>query len=85
MILGPTGAGKTILLESIAGIYYPDKGRIWMDGKDITNTPPRQRNISINGINVKSTTCKSGDCVVSLRPEDILVSKNSICLIRRGD
>lgn len=47
MILGPTGAGKTILLESIAGIYYPDKGRIWMDGTDITNTPPRSRNISM--------------------------------------
>jgi molybdate transport system ATP-binding protein/molybdate/tungstate transport system ATP-binding protein len=47
MILGPTGAGKTILLESIAGIYYPDKGRIWMDGRDITNTPPRSRNISM--------------------------------------
>lgn len=47
MILGPTGAGKTILLESIAGIFYPDKGRIWMDGMDITNTPPRSRNISM--------------------------------------
>lgn len=47
MILGPTGAGKTILLESIAGIYYPDKGRISMHGKDITNTPPRSRNISM--------------------------------------
>ena len=47
MILGPTGAGKTILLESIAGIYYPDKGRIWMEGKDITNTPPRGRNVSM--------------------------------------
>ena len=47
MILGPTGAGKTILLESIAGIYYTDKGRIWMDGRDITNTPPRSRNISM--------------------------------------
>ncbi len=47
MILGPTGAGKTILLESIAGIYYPDNGRIWMNGRDITNTPPRKRNISM--------------------------------------
>ena len=47
MILGPTGAGKTILLESIAGIYYTDKGKIWMDGRDITNTPPRSRNISM--------------------------------------
>jgi ABC-type Fe3+/spermidine/putrescine transport system ATPase subunit len=47
MIVGPTGAGKTILLESIAGIYYPDNGRIWMNGKDITHTPPRKRNISM--------------------------------------
>ncbi|MBW2001380.1 MAG: ATP-binding cassette domain-containing protein [Deltaproteobacteria bacterium] len=47
MILGPTGAGKTILLESIAGIYYPDKGRIRMGGKDITNIPPRERNVSM--------------------------------------
>jgi molybdate transport system ATP-binding protein/molybdate/tungstate transport system ATP-binding protein len=47
MILGPTGAGKTILLESIAGIYYPDNGSIWMNGQDITHTPPRKRNISM--------------------------------------
>jgi len=47
MILGPTGAGKTILLEAIAGIYHPDSGKILMDGKDITNIPPRKRNISM--------------------------------------
>lgn len=47
MILGPTGAGKTILLETIAGIYRPDKGRILMAGKDITYVPPKDRNISM--------------------------------------
>jgi len=47
MILGPTGAGKTILLEAIAGIYPPDKGKIWLDGRDITDMPPRDRNISM--------------------------------------
>jgi molybdate transport system ATP-binding protein/molybdate/tungstate transport system ATP-binding protein len=47
MILGPTGAGKTILLETIAGIYRPDKGKILMDGKDITYIPPKDRNISM--------------------------------------
>lgn len=47
MILGPTGSGKTILLETIAGIYHPDKGRILMDGKDITDIPPKDRNISM--------------------------------------
>ncbi|MCD6453083.1 MAG: ATP-binding cassette domain-containing protein [Dehalococcoidales bacterium] len=47
MLLGPTGAGKTILLETIAGIYHPDKGRIILNGRDITNLPPRGRNIGM--------------------------------------
>jgi ABC-type Fe3+/spermidine/putrescine transport system ATPase subunit len=44
VILGPTGAGKTILLETIAGIYRPDKGRVYINGMDITGLPPRKRN-----------------------------------------
>jgi molybdate transport system ATP-binding protein/molybdate/tungstate transport system ATP-binding protein len=47
MILGPTGAGKTILLETIAGIYPPDKGRIYLNDRDITGLPPRKRNIGM--------------------------------------
>jgi molybdopterin-binding protein len=47
MILGPTGAGKTILLETIAGIYPPDKGKVYLNGRDITRLPPRQRNIGM--------------------------------------
>ena len=47
LVLGPTGAGKTILLEVIAGIYSADAGRIVLDGRDITNTPPRDRSISM--------------------------------------
>ncbi|RZB34693.1 MAG: molybdate/tungstate transport system ATP-binding protein [Desulfobacteraceae bacterium Eth-SRB1] len=47
MIVGPTGAGKTILLETIAGIYRPDKGKIFLNDHDITNAPPRDRNINV--------------------------------------
>jgi molybdate transport system ATP-binding protein/molybdate/tungstate transport system ATP-binding protein len=47
VILGPTGAGKTILLETLAGIYLPDKGRIYLDNRDITRMPPRLRNIGM--------------------------------------
>ena len=47
MILGPTGAGKTILLETIAGIYSPDKGKVYLNGRDITRLPPRKRNIGM--------------------------------------
>ena len=47
MILGPTGAGKTILLETIAGIYHPDKGKVFLNSRDITKLPPRDRNIGM--------------------------------------
>ena len=47
MILGPTGAGKTILLETIAGIYPPDKGKVFLNDRDITGLPPRKRNIGM--------------------------------------
>lgn len=47
IIIGPTGAGKTILLETLAGIYRPDSGRIMLDGTDITDREPRDRNIGM--------------------------------------
>jgi molybdopterin-binding protein len=47
VILGPTGAGKSILLETLAGIFRPDKGRIFVDDREITNVPPRERNIGM--------------------------------------
>jgi len=47
VIIGPTGAGKSILLETLAGIYRPDGGQIMMDGRDITNIPSRERNIGM--------------------------------------
>lgn len=45
VILGPTGSGKTALLETIAGMYRPDEGRILFDGDDITDWPPERRRI----------------------------------------
>jgi ABC-type Fe3+/spermidine/putrescine transport system ATPase subunit len=44
-ILGPTGAGKTVLIEYIVGIYKPDRGRIQVDGEDITGLYTEERNI----------------------------------------
>lgn len=46
-ILGPTGSGKTILLETIAGIYKPDTGSILIDNHDVSPLPPKDRNISM--------------------------------------
>jgi molybdate/tungstate transport system ATP-binding protein len=45
VILGPTGAGKTLLLEIIAGFYFPDRGEVRIAGQEVTNLPPEKRRI----------------------------------------
>jgi len=45
VVLGPSGAGKTTLLKVIAGILKADRGKIYFDGKDVTNLEPFDRNI----------------------------------------
>jgi molybdopterin-binding protein len=47
IILGPTGAGKTVLLESIAGLYPIKSGEIWLRGKEVTRVEPEKRRVSI--------------------------------------
>jgi molybdate/tungstate transport system ATP-binding protein len=45
VVLGPTGAGKTLLLELIAGFFQPDFGQVGIFDQDITNYPPEERGI----------------------------------------
>lgn len=47
MIMGPSGAGKTVLLETIAGLVRPQRGRIRVADCDITDAPPEKRAIGI--------------------------------------
>jgi len=47
IILGPTGAGKTVLLEAIAGLYPVLEGKVWIDGRDVTRLNPEKRGIGI--------------------------------------
>ncbi len=47
IFLGPTGAGKTLLLEAIAGMLPVTGGCIKVNGKDITRLPPGRRGIGI--------------------------------------
>jgi putative spermidine/putrescine transport system ATP-binding protein len=42
-LLGPSGCGKTTTLRMLAGFIRPDAGRIFIDGKDVTDTPPERR------------------------------------------
>lgn len=47
VILGPTGTGKTVILESIAGMYNLDKGDIYIDNINITKVSPENRDIGL--------------------------------------
>ena len=46
-ILGPSGCGKTTLLRMIAGLDAPSGGQILIDGKDVTDLGPSERNVSM--------------------------------------
>ncbi len=43
VVVGPSGAGKTLLLECILGIQRPDTGQVLLDGVDITRLPLEER------------------------------------------
>jgi len=45
--LGPSGCGKTTTLRMVAGFEIPTSGKIALDGRDITNSPPNQRHVGM--------------------------------------
>ena len=47
VLLGPSGVGKTVLIEIIAGLLRPDAGAIFRDGADITFQPPEARGFAV--------------------------------------
>ena len=42
-LIGPNGAGKSTMMNIISGIYHPDSGKIFFDGRDITDVPDYKR------------------------------------------
>jgi len=47
VLLGPTGAGKTTTLRLISGLDRPDSGQILIDGVDVANLSPAQRDVAM--------------------------------------
>lgn len=47
VMVGPSGCGKTTTLRMLAGLDTPSYGRIWIDDKDVTLTPPGERGIAM--------------------------------------
>ena len=45
-LLGPSGSGKTTCLRMIAGFEHPTEGRILLDGRDVSDLPPFDRDVN---------------------------------------
>src|SRR5207245_9803208 len=46
-LLGPSGCGKTTLLRIVAGLLAADRGRVRLDGADLTRVPAHTRNVGV--------------------------------------
>jgi glycerol transport system ATP-binding protein len=47
VLLGATQAGKTTLMRLMAGLDRPTKGKVTVDGRDVTGVPVRERNVAM--------------------------------------
>ncbi len=47
VVMGPSGVGKTVLLHALAGFLKPERGRIVVDGVDVTRYPPERRGFAL--------------------------------------
>jgi putative spermidine/putrescine transport system ATP-binding protein len=45
-MLGPSGSGKTTCLRLVAGFDTPDRGQVLLDGSDVSEVPPYERNVN---------------------------------------
>ncbi len=42
VLLGPSGTGKSVFLKHLVGLLRPDRGHVWIDGRDVPNVSERE-------------------------------------------
>jgi molybdate/tungstate transport system ATP-binding protein len=47
VLLGHSGAGKSLILETIAGLVHPDEGEVWLNNRNITSEKIQHRRIGL--------------------------------------
>ncbi len=47
VLVGPSGSGKSTALRMLAGLEEVDDGSIWIGGEDVTDLPPKQRDVAM--------------------------------------
>ena len=78
-LLGPPESGKTMLLRLLTGLEEPSRGRIVLNGENITNLPATKRNIGIlfqNGYGLIPHV-SAADCI-ALPLQHVLMSKDGM-------
>lgn len=47
VLVGPSGCGKSTILRTIAGLEAPTEGKVYIDGRDVTDIPPKDRDVAM--------------------------------------
>src|SRR3954454_17011032 len=47
VLVGPSGSGKTTALRMLAGLEDVDAGSIWIGDREVTDLPPKRRDVSM--------------------------------------
>jgi ABC-type Fe3+/spermidine/putrescine transport system ATPase subunit len=84
-ILGPSGCGKTTLLRMISGLITPTSGKVYINGRDVTNDPPQARGIAFVFQNFEIFPMTVWDnCTYALKvqgkPEDFIIQQGEAAL-----
>jgi multiple sugar transport system ATP-binding protein len=47
VLVGPSGSGKSTALRMLAGLEEVDDGFVWIGGRDVTDVPPKERDVAM--------------------------------------